>query len=97
MVRRTPERTCVGCRGKGPKAELVRVVRSPGGEIRADRSGRTPGRGAYVHPDPSCIRGAVARQALVRSLRARPQDGRADNLVEELGWGVGTTPREGTS
>ncbi len=64
-----PERTCVGCRRKGPQRELLRVVRSPSGEITVDGARRSPGRGAYLHPDPECALLARRRRALERALR----------------------------
>jgi hypothetical protein len=63
-----PERSCVGCRGRAPKAELLRVVRSRDG-VRVDPLGRAPGRGAYVHRDQGCVDVAVRRGALARALR----------------------------
>jgi uncharacterized protein len=62
------ERTCLGCRVKGPKAELLRVVRSPDGVV-PDPSGRAPGRGAYVHRDRDCVREATRRGAFAQALR----------------------------
>ena len=44
-----------------PKKELVRVVRSPQGEVSLDLTGKAPGRGAYLCPDPACL--AKARKA----------------------------------
>ncbi len=67
--RAAPERTCVGCRGKSPQRELVRVVRSPSGEVTVDGGGRSPGRGAYLHPAPECLQLARRRRALERALR----------------------------
>ena len=64
-----PERMCVGCRGRGEKASLLRVVRAPEGTVAVDPSGMTPGRGAYVHPDPVCVKAAFERGAVVRALR----------------------------
>ena len=64
-----PERTCVGCRGKAGKRELLRVVRSPQGELRPDPSGSEPGRGAYVHREAACVEAALARGALAKALR----------------------------
>jgi uncharacterized protein len=64
-----PERTCVGCRQKGPQRELLRVVRAPSGEVTVDARGRSPGRGAYLHPDPECVHQARRRRALERALR----------------------------
>jgi predicted RNA-binding protein YlxR (DUF448 family) len=66
--RREPVRTCVGCRGRGGKAELIRLVRTPDG-VRVDRNGRAPGRGAYLHAEPACRDAAFRRGALARALR----------------------------
>ena len=65
---REPERSCVGCRKRASKAELLRVAGTPAG-VRVDPLGTAPGRGAYVHRDPSCVSEAVRRGALARALR----------------------------
>ncbi len=67
--RHVPERTCIGCRGRAPKANLVRVVRRPDGAVAVDPTSRAPGRGAYVHPDRACLALAVKRGAFARALR----------------------------
>lgn len=64
-----PERTCAGCRERGAKRDLIRVVRSPRGDVQADPSGSSPGRGAYVHPEDACIDRALDRGGLARALR----------------------------
>ena len=61
QTRKVPIRRCVGCGEGKPKKELVRVVRSPEGEISLDTTGKKPGRGAYICPDPACL--AKARKA----------------------------------
>ena len=43
-----PRRTCVICRCKRPKNELLRLVKMPEGNVELDRSGRLNGRGAYI-------------------------------------------------
>ena len=48
--KKIPVRRCVGCNAQRPKRELVRVVRSPEGEISIDLRGKAPGRGAYLCP-----------------------------------------------
>ena len=60
-VKKTPLRKCTGCGEMKPKKELVRVVKSPEGEVSLDRTGRKPGRGAYVCPRVDCLR--LARKA----------------------------------
>ncbi|MEW6058538.1 MAG: YlxR family protein [Actinomycetota bacterium] len=64
-----PERTCVGCRRKSAKRELLRIVRGPGGILRIDPAGSGEGRGAYVHRDPACADVAIGRGAFARALR----------------------------
>lgn len=66
--RKTPMRMCVGCREMKPKAELIRVVRSPEGEISIDRRGKASGRGAYLCQSEACLRAAQKTRALERQL-----------------------------
>ena len=61
QTRKTPVRRCTGCGEGKPKKELVRVVRSPEGEISLDTKGKKPGRGAYLCPNAVCL--AKARKA----------------------------------
>lgn len=69
-ARKQPERSCVGCRAVRPKRELVRVVRTPSGEVVLDEGGgKLPGRGAYVCPQSDCLRRAVRVKALERALK----------------------------
>ena len=85
MAGARPERSCVGCRRRAPKADLLRVVRTPSG-VRVDPLGTAPGRGAYVHRDRACVTAAVRRGALVRALRvglAEEELARLRNDIEE--------------
>jgi len=66
--RRQPTRSCVACRTPRAKRELERVVRSPTGLVGLDPTGRAPGRGAYVCPEPSCREAALRKGALRRAL-----------------------------
>ena len=59
--RSIPMRKCTGCHEMRPKKELVRVVRSPEGDVSLDLTGKKPGRGAYVCRDAACL--AKARKA----------------------------------
>ena len=61
-------RMCVACREMKPKKELVRVVRTPEGEIVADATGRKNGRGAYLCPVEGCLNKAIKTRALERAL-----------------------------
>ncbi|MFJ5062663.1 YlxR family protein [Streptomyces nigra] len=68
-VRACPERTCVGCRERAAKADLLRIVAIED-ECVPDPRGTLPGRGAYVHPALVCLDQAVRRRAFARALRA---------------------------
>ena len=75
MQKKIPMRQCVGCRELKAKKELVRVVRSPEGEISLDFRGKAPGRGAYVCPQAECLRRAIKSRALERGLDCQiPQE-----------------------
>ena len=63
-----PVRTCVGCRARAAKTDLLRVV-AVAGSLVPDPRGRLPGRGAHVHPDPQCLVLAERRRAFGRALR----------------------------
>jgi predicted RNA-binding protein YlxR (DUF448 family) len=80
-ARTEPERTCVACRVKGGKRELIRVVRRPDGRVHPDPSGKAPGRGAYLHRDPACREAAVRRGGLARALRTDISPEEAGNLL----------------
>jgi hypothetical protein len=67
-AKRKPVRTCVGCRKQGLKPDLVRFVRSADGHLAPDPSGKSPGRGAYVHPDTACVQLARKRGVKIASV-----------------------------
>ena len=79
-VRRVPERTCVACGRVRPKRELVRIVRTPSGEIKVDLTGKVSGRGAYVCPEPPCAERGVKVGRLQHALETPVPE----MLVEDL-------------
>ncbi len=84
MNRKIPMRQCTGCREMKPKKELIRVVRSPEGEISIDFKGKKSGRGAYVCPDPACLRRAIKSRAFERAFDVKIPDEIYDNLSKEM-------------
>ena len=56
VQKKIPMRQCLGCREMFPKRELIRVVRSPEGELSLDFKGKAPGRGAYLCGKPECLK-----------------------------------------
>ena len=61
-------RTCIGCRGKFPKKTLLRFVCHLDSHLRADRTGKSPGRGAYVCESQACITETFKSHKRVNSL-----------------------------
>src|SRR5438132_1212485 len=84
LVARLPQRTCVACRTTRAKRELVRVVRSPAGELSVDLRGKAPGRGAYLDPDEGCLERGITEGALARALETPIDAITADRLRVEL-------------
>ena len=68
MQKKIPQRQCMGCRERKAKRELIRVVRGTDGVVCLDFSGKLNGRGAYLCPDPECLKKAQKARALERSL-----------------------------
>jgi len=66
--RKVPMRMCVGCREMKPKMTLLRVVKPQEGDAHIDRTGKAPGRGAYVCDDAECLKKARKSRALERAL-----------------------------
>ena len=65
--RKIPQRQCVGCREMKEKKALLRIVRTPEGQILLDGTGKKSGRGAYVCPDPACLKKARKNRSLERA------------------------------
>ncbi len=83
-VRKIPMRMCSGCGESKPKKELVRVVRSPEGEISIDLTGKKPGRGAYLCRCADCLKKARKSKRIDRSLETTIPAEVYDALEEEL-------------
>ena len=84
MPKKIPMRQCLGCREMKPKKELIRVVRSPEGEISLDFKGKKPGRGAYVCPQTECLKRARKARALERAFSAPIPDEVYDSLTAQM-------------
>ncbi len=82
--KKIPLRKCSGCGEMKPKKELIRVVRSPEGEISLDQTGRKAGRGAYVCPQLSCLQAARKARRLERSFSCAIPAEIYDRMEKEL-------------
>ena len=85
MQKKIPQRQCMGCRERKAKKELIRVVRSTDGAVSLDFSGKLNGRGAYLCPDPECLKKARRAKSLERSLEVPIPDAVYDRLEKEMG------------
>lgn len=83
-VRKVPMRKCIGCNEMKSKKELIRVIRTPEGEILLDATGKKNGRGAYVCPDRACLTKAIKSKGLERSLQTAIPKEIYDNLEKEM-------------
>lgn len=83
-TKKVPLRKCTGCGEMKPKKELIRVVKSPEGELSLDTTGRKPGRGAYVCPNIDCLRTARKAKRLEKAFSCPIPAEVYDRMEEEL-------------
>jgi predicted RNA-binding protein YlxR (DUF448 family) len=80
--RRVPQRTCVGCGMVQGKREMIRIVRTPDGQVWIDPTGKKSGRGAYLHPNRACWETALKRRSIERALKIELSAEDRQRLVE---------------
>lgn len=84
VQKKFPMRQCVGCREMHQKRELIRVVKSPEGEISLDFKGKAPGRGAYICHSAECLKRARKSRALERAFSLNIPDEVYDALELQM-------------
>ena len=84
MQKKIPQRQCMGCRERMEKRQLIRVVRTPEGNVQLDFSGKCNGRGAYICPKAECLKKAQKSKALDRSLEMEIPQEVYDRLTREI-------------
>ena len=84
MPKKIPQRQCMGCRAHKAKRDMIRVVRGTDGTVSLDFGGKAPGRGAYICPDPECLKKALKSKALDRSLEVTIPEEVYDRLSREM-------------
>ena len=85
MQKKIPQRQCMGCRERKAKKELIRVVRGTDGVVSLDFGGKRNGRGAYICPNPECLKKAQKAKSLERSLEVPIPEEVYDRLAKEMG------------
>lgn len=71
MQKKIPMRMCIGCHENKPKKELIRIVKSPEGEISLDFTGKKAGRGAYLCKNPACLEQARKQHRIEKSFSCK--------------------------
>jgi predicted RNA-binding protein YlxR (DUF448 family) len=79
----------MGCRERKNKRDMIRVVRETTGAVSLDFSGKLNGRGAYICPDPECLKKARKAKSLDRSLEVTIPEEVYDRLDREMEAGRG--------
>ena len=88
--RKAPVRKCTGCAEHFPKMQLIRVLRTPEGEIVLDATGKKSGRGAYLCKNPACLKKAKKARRLEASLECEIPEEVFARLEEELTGAIGS-------
>ena len=83
MQKQTPQRMCIACRNLFDKKDLLRVVRTPEGEIVLDRTGKKAGRGAYLCGDPGCLQKCLKGKILNKVFKTPVSDEAYEKLAKE--------------
>ena len=81
-VKKVPLRTCVITKEQLPKQELLRIVRTPEGEVKADETGKLNGRGAYIKKDIQVLEKARKSKILDKRLECTITDSVYDEIKQ---------------
>jgi len=84
MAKKIPLRMCAGCGGMKSKKEMIRVLKTPEGEIVIDSTGKKNGRGAYICCSVECLKKAIKTKGLERSLKVNIPKELVETLEKEL-------------
>ncbi|MBQ8782323.1 MAG: YlxR family protein [Clostridia bacterium] len=84
QTKKVPMRKCTGCGEMKPKKELVRVVKSPEGDVSLDLTGKKNGRGAYVCKDAACLKKAQKSKRIERAFDCAIPDEIFEKMEQEL-------------
>ena len=84
MQKKMPMRMCLGCGEGFPKRELIRVVKTPEGEIKIDVVGKMNGRGAYICKKTDCLKAAHKSKRLEKAFKTAISDEIYLTLEKEL-------------
>ena len=83
-MKKIPVRQCMGCNEHKPKADMIRVVRDPEGQISLDFKGKKSGRGAYLCHSAACLKKARKSRRIDRVLECEIPDSVYDAMEQEM-------------
>ena len=83
MLKQQPKRMCIACRGLFDKGVLMRVVRTPEGELLLDKTGKKSGRGAYICDNLDCLKKCVKSKLLNKSFKIFVSEEKYNELLDE--------------
>ena len=83
-IKKIPQRKCLGCMETFQKKELIRVVRTPEGDVCIDLKGKMSGRGAYICKKEACLKKAIKSKRIQTKLEVTISDELIESLSKEL-------------
>ena len=84
-TKREKNRQCIGCREIHPKQDMIRIIRTPEGNVEIDETGKKNGRGAYLcRNKTACLLAAQKKKALERSLKMPVSEDIFERLMESI-------------
>ncbi len=84
---RLPQRTCIGCKSKKNKTELIRIVKNKNGEIKFDPSCKMDGRGTYICKNENCLNKAVKNKKFVKIFKTEFEESIYKEIEEYINGG----------
>ena len=87
LLKKIPQRTCMGCNEKKNKSELIRIVKNKENQIFIDKTGKQEGRGTYICNDPECLEKAIKNKKIERVFEMKISDEIIENLRKMINGG----------
>ena len=87
-MKKIPSRTCIGCGTQKSKTELIRIVKTQSGEIKLDKTGKLPGRGAYICDISECLNLAIRSKKLEKTFETKIEESVYESLKNTINQGV---------
>ncbi len=84
MVKKIPQRMCIGCQNMFNKRDLIRIVKDPEGEIFIDPTGKKSGRGAYICSNIECLQKTIKSKRLEKAFKIKIPDQVYESLQEHF-------------